>query len=359
MKTARFLVDQIRKLHACGIRVFIIRGNHDALSKITKELTFPDTVKIFGGRAEAVAIDRARGAIPVTIHGLSFAQPQAPESLLPRYRPPTEGAVNIGLMHTSLDGAPGHDPYAPCKLADLQGAGFRYWALGHIHRRAVVTGDTTVVMPGIPQGRDINEAGAKSATLVNIADDGSITVEERMTGMAQFERVSVDLTGIDDWRALVAVLDVAFERARRATRAEHLVARLQLTGATPLAWRLRRDRDLLKAEASDRAGLLGRFWVEAVDVASTGLDRTVPGEPAADPVTELRRIMLTEVRANEGYRADAAAIADELRGQLPPECRGLLGTDQAGFEAGLAEAIGEGIEDVLARLQAGGDAGSA
>src|SRR3984957_10534208 len=38
-KTARFLVDQIRKLHAAGIRVFVIRGNHDALSKITKELT--------------------------------------------------------------------------------------------------------------------------------------------------------------------------------------------------------------------------------------------------------------------------------------------------------------------------------
>ena len=42
VKTARFLSEQIRRLHEAGIRVFIIRGNHDALSRITKELTFPD-----------------------------------------------------------------------------------------------------------------------------------------------------------------------------------------------------------------------------------------------------------------------------------------------------------------------------
>ena len=49
MKTARFLADQIRKLHEVTIKVFVIRGNHDALSRITKELTFPDSVTIFGG----------------------------------------------------------------------------------------------------------------------------------------------------------------------------------------------------------------------------------------------------------------------------------------------------------------------
>ncbi len=32
MKTARFLSEQIRRLHEASIRVFIIRGNHDALS---------------------------------------------------------------------------------------------------------------------------------------------------------------------------------------------------------------------------------------------------------------------------------------------------------------------------------------
>src|SRR6478735_6808409 len=42
MKTARLLAEQLRRLHEAGIRVFVIRGNHDALSRISKELTLPD-----------------------------------------------------------------------------------------------------------------------------------------------------------------------------------------------------------------------------------------------------------------------------------------------------------------------------
>src|SRR5580693_202282 len=51
MKTARFLAEQLRRLDAADIEVFIIRGNHDALSKITKELALPENVHLFGGRA--------------------------------------------------------------------------------------------------------------------------------------------------------------------------------------------------------------------------------------------------------------------------------------------------------------------
>ena len=56
MKTARFLAEQLRRLDEAGIKVFIIRGNHDALSKITKELVLPENVHLFGGRADAVQI---------------------------------------------------------------------------------------------------------------------------------------------------------------------------------------------------------------------------------------------------------------------------------------------------------------
>ena len=45
MKTARFLVEQLRRLSEAGIKTFIIRGNHDASSRITRELVFPDTVR--------------------------------------------------------------------------------------------------------------------------------------------------------------------------------------------------------------------------------------------------------------------------------------------------------------------------
>lgn len=353
MKTARFLAEQIRRLHEAGIRVFVIRGNHDALSRITKELTFPDSVKVFGGRAEAISIDRTNGDDPIAIHGLSFSQPHAPESLLPRYNAPTEGAVNIGLMHTSLAGAAGHDLYAPCNIADLQSAGFDYWALGHIHKRAVVNGRCAIVMPGMPQGRDINESGAKSVTLVTIADDRSVHIAEHVTSIAQFERVDIDLTGIVEWRDMVDAIAKAMEQARDEAVSDHLVARLRVTGTTPLAWRIRRDLDLLKTEADERASLVGRCWAEKIEVdcAAPGLASGSGG----NPVLELRRLIEAEVIGSEAYQTEVARIADELRGQLPPESRHLLGSDEETGKAAVAHLVREGADDVLARLLGGAE----
>jgi exonuclease SbcD len=350
MKTARFLAEQVRRLHETGIHVFIIRGNHDALSRITKELTFPDSVKVFGGRAEAVAVDRDSGHFPVAIHGLSFAQTHAPESLIAKYKPVVAGAVNIGIMHTSLAGAPGHDPYAPCSHADLHATGFQYWALGHVHKRSIVEGACAIVMPGMPQGRDINESGAKSVTLVTILDDRSIQIEQRVTSIAQFERVSVDAAGLDDWSDLVAAVTRALEQARDTVASEHLVARLRVTGATPLSWRIRRDLDLLKTEADDRGSLIGACWTEKLEVATHS--PTERAESAADPLVELRRLIKEEVFQSESFRTELVAVADELRSQLPQECRDSLGADEAAFKAGLTLLAQEGAEDILARLHA-------
>ncbi|RWK56775.1 MAG: DNA repair exonuclease, partial [Mesorhizobium sp.] len=175
------------------------------MSKITRELAYPESVKVYGGRPEAISLELDQ-ATPVVIHGLSFAQAQCPESLVGKYKPRIEGAVNIGLLHTSLAGTRGHDPYAPCNVSDLEATEFDYWALGHIHKRSISTGRCTIVMPGMPQGRDINESGPKSVSLVTIADDRTVHVEERFTSIAQFERVVIDLDGVADWRQTVTTV---------------------------------------------------------------------------------------------------------------------------------------------------------
>lgn len=348
MKTARFLAEQVRRLHEAGIRVFIIRGNHDAVSQITKELAFPETVKVFSGRAEGIAVDRPRGEFPVVVHGLSFAEPQAPESLVGKYKPAIEGAFNVGILHTSLSGSTGHNPYAPCSLADLDATGFQYWALGHIHKRSVFQGKCTVVMPGMPQGRDINESGVKSVSLVTVADDLSVRIEERFTSVAQFERVEVDTGQTEDWAGLAREIGKALERTRTDSASDHLVARVRLTGATPLAWRMRRDIDLLKAEADYRASMVGRCWVEKLEVQCQP-PSTVQAD-AGDPLTELRRLISDEVAGSDAFKAAAFEVAEELRGQLPPECRHILGEDETAFGRVVADLLDEGADNVVARL---------
>lgn len=351
MKTARFLAEQLRRLDAAGVRVFIIRGNHDADSRITTELTLPDSVKIFTGRADAVTFAVA-GGLSVALHGMSFRRPAAPDCLLPNYRAPVADALNIGLMHTSLDGSPGHDVYAPCKLIDLQNSGFTYWALGHIHKRVVYPGQTTVVMPGMPQGRDINEAGMKSVTLVTIADDRSVQVKEHPTSIAQFERVIVDVTSLSDWRDIVSAIGQGLSQAKMASRSEHVIARLRVNGTTPLAWRLRQDIELLKGEAADRAGALGNCWVEGVEVVCQAPAATASVEAAGvEPLLELRRLIETDVVPSEPFQADIQAIADELRKQLPRDYSGILRGDEAAFASLIGDVVRGGVEEVLARLQ--------
>lgn len=355
MKTARFLAEQLRRLDQAGIRTFVIRGNHDAMSRITKELMLPDSVKVFGGRAEALELPGPAGRVPIVIHGLSFAQPHAPENLLGKYRPPVEGAVNIGMLHTSLAGTPGHDLYAPCSIADLQTTGFRYWALGHIHKRAIVDDSCMIAMAGMPQGRDINEAGPKSVSLVTISDDRSIRIEERVTSIAQFERVTVDATGMEDWRQLVAGVARALEASRGAVESAHLVARLRVVGATSLAWRIRRDMDLLKTEADDRAAVIGSCWVEKLEIACQPPAR--PGETRGDPLRDLHRLIEEQILGSDAFAAALAGMAEEIRGQLPQECRDVLGGDEEAFRAHLARLARDGAETVLARLQAAGEEG--
>jgi DNA repair exonuclease SbcCD nuclease subunit len=353
MKTARFLAEQSRRLHDANIGVFIIRGNHDALSRITKELTFPESVTVFGGRAGAIEVARASTDFPVTIHGLSFAQPHAPDPLLDRFRPPAQGAVNIGLMHTSLAGVPGHDNYAPCSIADLAASGFDYWALGHIHKRSVVVQDRcTIVMPGMPQGRDIGESGAKSVTLVTIEDDRSIHVEERFTSVAQFESVPIDLTGIEQWEDMIEAVTKNLSLARDRTKSEHLVARLRFNGTTPLAWRMRRDPDLLREDAAHRAFIIGKSWIEKVEIDCRAPDAAADAN--ADPLIELRRLIDEEIMRSDAYRNEIAGIAKELRSQLPPECRDLLGSEET-FEDLIRDLGNDGAEDVLARMHAAAD----
>lgn len=350
MKTARFLATQMARLHEAGIKVLKIRGNHDAMSRISKQLVFPDTVTIFGGRPQTVV--HTAGGLDVAFHGLSFASPKAPEGLLAKYAAARAGSVNVGIMHTSLAGTPGHDVYAPCSLAELHGHGFDYWALGHIHVRKVHPGASTVVMPGMPQGRDINEAGEKSVTLVTIRDDRSVEIEERPTSVAQFERLGVDLTGTVEWTEVVGRVRSALEKMRASVRVPHLVVRIGLTGTSPLSWALIRDRDLLTAEAEQTAEQIGATWVEKLETHVTPPHQEVL-MGAADPILELAESMQLDVRS-EAFRAEAKALILKTIADLPPDGRDFAGKDDAGMEAFLDSVLVSGADLVTARLKAGG-----
>jgi exonuclease SbcD len=343
MKTAAFLVSEMERLNAAGILVFMIRGNHDAESVLTRELELPPNVHVFTGHGGTVQLDD-KG---VAFHGVSFAKPKAPESLLPKYNQPVPGLFNVGLLHTSLAGAAGHDTYAPCSVNDLKAHGYDYWALGHVHIRQVHSESPHIVMPGMPQGRDIGELGAKSVTLVTV-DNGKARIEERFTSTVEFNRKEVDLGGVEDWRDALDVIGSSVASAAM-NPSDHTVLRLELVGSSPLAWRMRRDHDLLTEQVSNLARSKGSVWIDKI------VNRLVP--PIAksggeDPRREIGALM-SGLIDDESFMERASRDAKDLIGDLPPELRNVFGDTEDEQAQVIRQLLQDGIEDITARMMAG------
>ncbi|MBP0573578.1 hypothetical protein J8J27_23040, partial [Mycobacterium tuberculosis] len=132
-----------------GIPVFTVSGNHDAESIVSRSLALPPGVHHFGAdRAATVEL----AALRVAVHGLSFATREMRANPVPGFPAPVAGWFNIGILHTSLEGAAEHIAYAPCAVADLVGRGYDYWALGHVHDFSIRHAQPHIVYPGNLQG---------------------------------------------------------------------------------------------------------------------------------------------------------------------------------------------------------------
>ena len=130
--TGRFFVGQMDRLHDAGVRVFMVAGNHDAASEITRALRLPPNVTVLDiERPQSVSDDD----LGLVVHGQGFATKAVTRNLAVSYPPRVQGVVNVGLLHTSVDGTEGHARYAPCGLTDLTALGYDYFALGHVHQR--------------------------------------------------------------------------------------------------------------------------------------------------------------------------------------------------------------------------------
>lgn len=135
MATAQFALRQFGLLARAGIRVVIIHGNHDAESRITRHLTPPEgVIQLANNRCQTYVMDD----IGVAVHGRSYKEAHTFENLAQTYCKPTAGMFNIAMLHTALEGNAAHAPYAPCSVGELVAQGHDYWALGHVHERAIL-----------------------------------------------------------------------------------------------------------------------------------------------------------------------------------------------------------------------------
>ncbi len=340
-RTAAFLLGELDRLNAGNVRVFCIKGNHDADNPITGMIEMPGNVHVFdayGGKVQLVE--------GIWIHGVSFQRRHAPESLLPRFSAPVDGSVNIAMLHTSLAGASGHDVYAPCTISDLAGMGFDYWALGHVHRRQVHSRNPWIVMPGMPQGRDIDESGPKSATLLAVGESG-ISVEEVPTSTVEFRPSKLDVGGAESDEALRSALRNHLQSEADSLQSRFGVVRLTLTGTSVRDWQISRDREIWAERAGTMARETGVLWLDklVLDLGQSGI-----GEGAAGAIGELAQIM-AEIRAESGYVATTRTEVDAVLSDLPPAVRARLSPDEAATDALVRHLAEKGANRILAHMR--------
>ncbi|CTQ34633.1 metallophosphoesterase family protein [Jannaschia rubra] len=290
------LVTQLLRLTRSGIAVVMIRGNHDALMDHGRYGPLGDGIHL---------LDRDRPSVDLggaVFHGLGFRARHHDRSFLPDYPAPVPGRVNVGLMHTSLDGSSGHDPYAPCSVADLLAHGYDYWALGHIHKRAQhIDGHRAAVMPGIPQGRHAREAGRGSVTLAHLGD-GAPRIRAIPVADMAFATVPLDLSGVTDFDGRIA----AIQRAAQGVEDHHRLLRLRVTGSDlPLS-----DLSEIAREAVADMPL--------VDIEAVRRRDTPPAPPG-----DLARLMAEEA-ATDSFRDAAREALAAWRDALPREIAATL-----------------------------------
>ena len=263
---ARFaLRDMFMRLGKAGVRVFIAHGNHDPLSTGPLPVSWPDNVTVFGPEPLSVCVAQGENILAL-VQGISHTIPREKANLATRFRryTPDEDKsgplanlpdnlaadiFQIAVLHCNVGGSgEGHMPYAPCTLSDLTGAGFDYWALGHVHQGKRLSTTPHVVYPGSAQGLHINETETHGCVVAQV-DGKNCVLREVPLAPVLWRKVHIDVATDSDNENEPESIDELADRilARLETEAgscqaatEALFCRILLAGATNLDTALRK-----------------------------------------------------------------------------------------------------------------------
>ncbi len=347
--TGLYFREQMVRLERARVRVFIVQGNHDAEGVIQRQLILPANVTVFSSRAaHTVRIEE----LGVAIHGRSFPERKVTEDLVPAYPPPVQGLFNIGLLHTSLNGRPGHDTYAPTDVATLAAKGYDYWALGHVHAREVVSAAPRIVYPGNLQGRHANETGAKGCELVSVSA-GCVQAEFVALDVVRWTQISVGLPGFEQLVELHDAARLALQAVAQGASDRLHAVRITLTGSSVLRELEAKMPGTLAAAVQAVAQDVhdADLWIEQVRVhLSLPFDRTRMLE-RDDALGELVRLVDAIAGDEAKLKAMAQAELGALLSSLPAE----VGQDdlpRIEDVASLRALLSDAEATVLARLAA-------
>lgn len=309
--TGIYFCREMGRLRKAGIPAYVLFGNHDAESEMTKKLELPDNVFTFDSRKPSkYRLDHLK----VVLHGRSFREAATMENLASSYPAPEPGMLNIGVLHTALEGSAAHSNYAPCSRDELHAKGYQYWALGHVHEHQVWRGASTIVFPGNLQGRHIRETGARGAVLVTADEAGVRAVDRLLVDVLRWHGVDIDMEECRTLPEAVRCIGRELESLLQASPSNIPCAvRVSLNGRTAAHGELFGLEAQLRAEVLALAASIGpdRLWIEKVKVGTSPMDDGEAMRARAGALADLQGLLVaaeTDPEFLKGLQDDLMAL---------------------------------------------------
>ena len=332
-----YLAGRLGRLKSAGIPVFIASGNHDAASVITKSLRLPDNIRFFSVDAPETDKETLKH-LRVAIHGQGFKTPGLKKNIAADYPNALPGYYNIGILHTNISGSAGHDNYAPSSIQDLLSKDYQYFALGHIHTRAIIKNSPFIVYPGNIQGRHIKETGPKGCMLVKVDDTFRTHAEFVPLHVLLWERLRTDISEDSDADAdqnessdaLTSVLDAVSVKLNALTAEQGdtpMAVRIEITGETKAYDAIIADRAKLKNDIRSMSMEFGdgAVWIEKIILNITPKKQDHPydtdmGAYSLGPSGEIESLA-EDLENDPDLKSEILNVLTDVMNALPPDVK--------------------------------------
>lgn len=230
---------QLEKLNEYGIQVFICHGNHDPLEN-SHFFKWPDNVTVFQDETVSQKALTTKSGEIVHIYGFSYTKKQLTENKSNQFQKSGNAHFHIAMLHGNAEGQTEHDPYAPFSVRELIEKDFDYWALGHIHKRQILSTAPPIVYPGNIQGMNKKELGEKGCMLVTLSQSEGASLAFVPTAPIIWREEAIDITNVETWDEAVAKIEMLKDRLR--TKNTFLLLRFE--GYGKIHERLQERREL-------------------------------------------------------------------------------------------------------------------
>ncbi|WCK55852.1 DNA repair exonuclease [Aneurinibacillus sp. Ricciae_BoGa-3] len=220
----------MRRLHEHGVNVYVIHGNHDPDDGKQARITWPNNVHFFKTEQVTHMLFCKEEKELARIYGISYPRARIEENYASLFKR-ADSLYSIAMLHTNVDASGLHANYAPCTKQELIGAGFDYWALGHVHTRAVLNKEPYIVYPGNTQGRSAVETGERGCYVVKV-DKGTTSLAFRPLDAVRWEEAVLDISQVSGEPQLFEAIEAHREEIRCRAEGKPVILRLNIQGTS-------------------------------------------------------------------------------------------------------------------------------